>query len=393
MTYIIHETIDALNSAFKEFKSTNDDRLAALEKKGAVDPILEEKVNRLNQFLDQTSDRLGRLEVVSRRPALGETKTSERDSAFSGYVCKGIETELERKSLSSTDDASGGYLIPREMEDEIQAVAQNLSPLRALSRVTRISSDALEMLIEKGEASVGWVAETGEREETDTPELVKLKIPVHQLYAKPRASQKLLDDSKINVESWLAEKIADKMISFENAAFVNGSGEGQPMGFLSYGNVVGKAEWGKFEAIPTHVDGGIRDGDVLFDALYALKAKYLPGACWIMSRSALAAIRKLKDKQGGYLWQPGLIVGTPGVLLGHPVYVADDMPPLVSDEVSISAAFGNFQAGYQIVDRAGIHVLRDPYCSKPYVEFYTTKRVGGDVINFDAIKLISFNKD
>lgn len=392
-TTIVREAVDALNHAFEEFKSANDDRLKAIEKKGSVDPLLEQKVNRLNQALDQASDRLGRIEVATGRPALAYEKSTFNRSAFSEYVCKGIETELEKKALSSVEEASGGYLIPREMEDQIQNLAKSHSPMRTISQVTSISSDALELLIEKGEASAGWVAETADRPETDTPELMKVKISVHQMYAKPRASQKLLDDSQVNIESWLAEKIADKMISLENAAFINGDGKGQPKGFLSYPSTeVGKGEWGKFEAVKSTIDGGIDEPDVLMDMYYTLKAKYLPGAVWLMPRSTLAVLRKIKGKNGVYMWQPALIAGTPDTLMGHPLYIADDLPALKLGKASVSLAFGDFRAAYQIVDRSNIHILRDPYSAKPYVEFYSTKRVGGDVVNFEAIKLVSFSK-
>jgi HK97 family phage major capsid protein len=266
--------------------------------------------------------------------------------------------------------------------------------MRSVSRVTAISTDALELLQEKGSADVGWVAETAERPETGTPELQKVRIPVHQIYAKPRASQKLLDDASVDIETWLAQKIAEKMTLTENAAFINGDGNGKPKGFLAYDTVeVGKGEWGKFEAVVSKENDALTDGDVLLEAFHALKAPYLRDASWLMARSALAAIRKLKGGDGHYLWQPRMSEGTPSTLLGYPVVVTDDMPALQAGRPSVAVAFGNFREAYQIVDRAGLHVLRDPFSAKPYVEFYATKRVGGDVINFDALKFINFAKD
>jgi HK97 family phage major capsid protein len=222
--------------------------------------------------------------------------------------------------------------------------------------------------------------------------LAKIRIPVHEIYAKSRATQKLLDDAKIDVESWLASKVATAMLVKENHAFINGDGNGKPRGLLSYPTVAGDdVEWGKLEHVLSGEDGAFIDGDVLIDVSSRLKPGYLDGAVWLMSRTAQMAVRKLKDKvTGSYLWQPALLSGAPNTLLGHPVVVADDMPAFAKG--SLSVAFGNFQHAYQIVDHSGMHVLRDPYSAKPYVEFYTTRRVGGDVVNFEAVKLIKFSE-
>jgi HK97 family phage major capsid protein len=389
-TQMIREAVDGLHQAFQEFKAANDERLTQLETKGVPDPLVGEKVNRLNEAVDQAQSRLNRLETAAKRPQFAqihEQDTGEK-TAFSSYVRKGMEGR-EQKSLSSLNDASGGYLIPPGMLDKIHATMVVTSPMRSISRVTSISTDALELLQEKGTADVGWVAETDERPETATPELQKIRIPVHQIYAKPRASQKLLDDATVDIESWLAQKIAEKMTLSENTAFITGDGNGKPRGFLTYDLVgVGKGEWGKFEKITSVSKDTLIDGDVLIEAFHTLKAQYLNGATWIMARSVLAAIRKLKGENHQYLWQPSMIEGTPATLLGTPVVIADDMPALEEKKPAVTVAFGNFREAYQIVDRAGLHVLRDPFSAKPYVEFYATKRVGGDVINFDAIKFI-----
>ena len=393
-TQVIRDAVDSLSNAFQEFKTANDERLDDLEKKGSVDSLTEEKVNRLNDFLEKAQNRLTRLETASGRPLLAagsEQDTAEKGTFFS-YLRKGTEG-FEQKSLSSLNDASGGYLIPHSMLNKIYSTMVITSPMRSISRVTDISMDALELLQEKGMAEVGWVAETAERPETSTPELRKIRIAVHQIYAKPRASQKLLDDATVDIETWLAQKIAEKMTLSENAAFINGDGNGKPKGFLTYESVeVGKGEWGKFEAILTKSSDALTDGDVLVETFHTLKAQYLNGAKWLMSRSAMAAIRKLKGENKQYLWQPSMIEGTPPTLLGSPVLIADDMPALDVKKAGTAIAFGNFREAYQIVDRAGLHVLRDPFSAKPYVEFYATKRVGGDVINFDALKLIHFSK-
>jgi HK97 family phage major capsid protein len=394
-TQIIREAVDRISQAFHEFKAANDERLNCLETRGVCDPLMTEKVNRLNEDVEKAQNRLNRLETATQRPfcaSMPEQDPAEK-SAFFAYVRKGTEG-FEQKSLTSLSDASGGYLIPQSMLDKIHASMVVASPMRALARVTGISTDALELLLERGGAEVGWVAETEDRPETGTPELQKVRIPVHQIYAKPRASQKLLDDSSVDIETWLAQKIAEKMMLTENAAFIHGDGKGKPKGILNYEMVpVGHGEWGKIEAVPSNENGAFENGDVLMTIFHTLKAQYLPGAAWLMARSVMAEIRKLKDTTGQYIWQPSLIAGTPNTLLGCPVVIADDMPALDGQKPTPSLAFGNFREAYQIVDRAGLHILRDPFSAKPYVEFYATKRVGGDMINFDAIKLIHFVKE
>lgn len=394
--HMVREAVDALHRAFEEFKAANDARLVDLETKGRADALLEEKVKGLNDQIEWAEKRVRLLETAAQRPFLTSTVSVPlgqepfEKTAFFHYVRKGTEG-LEQKALTSLSDASGGYLIPQSMVDKIHSTMIVTSPMRSLARVTSISTDALELLQEKGAADVGWVAETAERPETNTPELQRIRIPVHQIYAKPRASQKLLDDASVDIETWLAQKIAEKMTLTENAAFIMGDGKGKPQGFLVYDKAeVGKGEWGKLEAVSTQATKGLTESNILLEAYHALKAQYLRGAAWLMARSALAAIRKLKDGNGQYLWQPGMTEGVPATLFGCPVIIADDMPALEPKEPSTPIAFGNFREGYQIVDRAGLHLLRDPYSAKPYVEFYATKRVGGNVINFEAIKLIHF---
>lgn len=389
MTTIVYEAVDNLNSAFVEFKTKQDERLENMEKNQS------HKVSELSDVIVKTAHRLERLETAFKRPnaeMAAKLQTSASDQNFKNYVRKGIEQGLmEQKSLSSAQDNSGGFLIPQAVTEMINAKLMDHSMMRRLSRVTSISTDTLELLLEKGDASVGWVAETADRAETDTPELAKVRIPVHQIYAKPRVSQKLLDDAFVDVEGWLSSKISENMAAVENAAFIHGDGQGKPRGILTYETCdFGHAEWGKIETVKTGEDGKITDPNCLLDAMQALKTKYLEGACWLMSRSAAAAIRKLKDQTGAYLWQPGLTADAPNTLFGYPIVLSDDMPAVEVGKQTSSIIFGNFKEAYQIVDRANLNILRDPFSAKPYVEFYATKRVGGEVINFDALKIVAF---
>jgi HK97 family phage major capsid protein len=208
------------------------------------------------------------------------------------------------------------------------------------------------------------------------------------MYANPAATQKVLDDSFVNLESWLADKVADKFARIENAAFVNGDGVGKPRGFLTYG--AGTTLPGTIEQIPTGINSGFATdgtgGDPLITLIYSLKQAYRSGARFFMPRAVVSLVRKIKDSDGMYIWQPGIAAGQPSTLLGFPVVEFEDME--APGVTSLSAAFGNMGEAYQIVDRQGIRVLRDPYTNKPYVHFYTVKRTGGDVVNFEAIKIL-----
>ncbi|OJW50637.1 MAG: hypothetical protein BGO67_05685 [Alphaproteobacteria bacterium 41-28] len=398
--YDIQTTLDDLGRTFEDFKKVNEERLTSLEKKGHVDPIVQEKMERLENQMDQAEKRLKQMEAHACRPQL-ELDTQPvcgHTHAFMDYIRKGLDSPLqayEQKSLATTPDRDGGYLVPSVVHDRLYATLQTVSVMRGLCNVREISSSALEMLIDKDAADVGWVAEKDERRETKTPELAKIRIPVHEMYARPRATQKLLDDANFNVEEWLSQKIAQKMATMENTAFILGDGDNKPKGLLAY-ETVGKAEWewGKLEEIKTGVDGSFAEEkavDSLLSLFLALKPSYLPGATWLMSRMTQGTLRMLKDPGNHqYLWQPPLAgVPTP-TLLGYPVIVCDDVPNIVPETASKSIVFGNFKEGYQIVDRTGIRVLRDPYSEKPYVEFYTTRRVGGDVLNFEALKVLNF---
>lgn len=413
-----------LNTAFEEFKKVNDDRLKEIEEKGSVDPILEEKLSKIGDVMDGAQERMDKLELAQkrakrvvtdadgnevdldkkaldwarvasgdRRIEFGDAEMKKYAGAFEQMLRKGEEkmggTE-EIKALSVGSDPDGGYVVHPDMTGRIVSQVYETSNMRAYASIQTISTDALEGLFDLDEAAAGWVGETASRTETDTPELGKWRIPVHELYAKPKATQKVLEDAAINIEQWLADKVADKFMRVENDAFTNGDGVGKPRGFLTYAD--GTTLPGTIEQFDTGVNGGFaaapNGGDVLIDALYGLKAQYRANATWFMNRATTKLTRKLKDSDGAYLWSPGIAAGQPSTLLGYPVAAFEDMPDPATGSLSI--AVGDMRATYQIVDRIGISVLRDPYSAKPYVEFYTRKRTGGDVVNFEALKLVNF---
>jgi HK97 family phage major capsid protein len=304
----------------------------------------------------------------------------------------------ETKGLTS-DAADGGVVMPASISEQLKSKVDELAPLRQLANSTTISSDSLDVVIERNAPDVGWVTEQGDRTETDPSQLEKRRIAVHESYAKIRLSQRLIDDACIPIEDWLMGRIAAQMAAIEHKAFIQGDGVHQPKGFLRYAGS-GQSEWGRLQTFTTLQNGGFLDDatalEVLFKTLDSVKSEYLHKACWVMSRSAQSKLRQIKDPASGHvLWHTGtgLAGEVANTLLGYPVFVSDDMPTLDPSAPSLSVAFGNFERGYQIVDRQELSILRDPYTAKPYVEFYATRRVGGDVVDFDAIKLIHFSEE
>ena len=379
--------VDSLAAAFEAFKAANDAALKEKADLGAVDALTEAKLARIEGEIERLGDGLDRARASLLRPPAGGHRhepPSEHRAAFGAYLRKGDESRiatLETKALSVGTDPEGGYLVPPEVSQRIVATVFETSPVRAIAAVEAIGSDSLELLVDKDEPGAGWVAEAETRTETTSPDLARISIPVHEIYAEPRATQKLIDDANIDVEAWLTAKVAERFARIENTAFVTGTGVGQPRGFLTY--PAGTA-WGQVEQVASGANGAIT-ADGLIDLQHTLKEVHAANAVWLANRLAVRDIRKLKDVDGQYLWQPGLRIDGSETLLGRPIHTASDLP--VPAAASLSVAFGDFRAGYQIVDRIGIRVLRDPFTAKPYVKFYTTKRVGGDVVNFEAIKL------
>lgn len=376
MTEAVSETLTTLTTSFSDFKERQDDRL-----------------KQLDELLQKSTQRIEKMELSLQRPVLfdGNDYKKTTSSEFAGFVRKGVENNLNLKSLTSQTEASGGYLIPAPIVKLINQNISSLSIIRQLSTNTTINSDSLDILLEKKETEAGWVSEVADRDETEAPELAKIHIPVHQIYAKPKVSQKLLDDSAINIEQWISEKIADKFSKIENIGFLHGDGNNKPRGILAAESCkLDMEEWGKVSTLITGVENDFANPDQLLDVVYSLKAKYQPGAVWVMPRSVAVKLAKIKDNQGQYLWQQSLSANHPNTLLGYPVYLCDDM---VQEKKPIRILFGNIKDAYQVVDRANMTMLRDPFTAKPYVEFYATKRVGADIIRYDAIKYIQLTKE
>jgi HK97 family phage major capsid protein len=382
---------DDLMRAFEAFKEANDERLGDIEKRMSADVVTADKVERIGRALDE-------LMLKMKRPPLGgETRNepSEHRKAFEGYVRKG-ETQglfaIEAKSMSITSNPDGGYLVPSETENEIGRLLALASPIRAIADVRQISGAVYKKPFAITGAASGWVGETAARPETASPTLAELTFPAMELYAMPAATQPLLDDAVVNLDQWIAQEVQTVFAEQEGQAFVTGNGTNRPRGFTDYPKVADASwTWGNMGYIATGVAGGFaasNPSDKLVDLIYALKAGYRKNAHWVMNRKTQGAIRKFKDAQGLYIWQPPASADGKASLMGFPVAESEYMPDIATDAYAL--ALGNFKAGYLVVDRVGVRMLRDPYSSKPYVLFYTTKRVGGGVQNFEAIKLMKF---
>lgn len=385
---------------FEAFKETNDRRLEEIERRGAADAVTSDKLARIDRALDQTKVTLDQLQLKAQRPPLGgaparSSASLQHKAAFEGYVRGGEAArlrDLEAKALSVGSDPDGGYLVPDETERAVNTALKAISPIRAIAAVQQVSGSVYKRPFATSGTSTGWVGESASRPQTNTPVLAELSYPTMELYAMPAATQSLLDDSVVNIDEWLAEEVRIAFAEQEGTAFVSGDGVNKPKGFLAYPTVANSSwTWGNIGFIASGAAGAFPatdPGDKLIDLVYSVKSPYRANAHFVMNRSTQSVIRKMKDGDGTYLWQPAAAAGEPSTLLGYPVAESEDMPDIAANSLSIG--FGDWKRGYLVVDRVGIRVLRDPYSSKPYVLFYTTKRVGGGVHDFDAIKLMKF---
>lgn len=390
------QIVASMMEALTAYRDANDERLDALEKRGSTDPLLADKLARIDAALDTNTDKLNRLSAKAQRPHLETASAlpmrSDHALAFDSYVRSGT-TNLQLKAMESGTDADGGYLVPQDAESTIGDHLTALSPMRALATVRQVSSTVFRKPVTTEGFDAGWVAENAARPETGSVVLSELTFPTMELYAMPAATATLLDDAAIDMDVWLAGEVDAAFAEQESSAFVTGNGTSQPQGFLS-ATTVDEASWawGKIGTIATGVSGDFPASDpseVLIDLVYALKSTYRQNGTFIMNRSTQAALRKMRDADGNYIWTPPAAAGAKAALLGFPVVEMEHMPSIAADADAI--AFGDFRRGYLIVDRIGVRLLRDPYTAKPYVLFYVTKRVGGGIQDFDAIKLLSFS--
>ena len=351
----------------------------------------EADVAALRSDVDEVKARVDKIGRVAARPAIGTTDESapEVKGFVDGYLRRGSTAEF--KSITGTVPADGGYAVPRQIDALIARALVEISPIRAIAQVVQTGSAGYRKLVTTGGTASGWVSETAARPETDTPEFAEIAPPTGELYANPAASQAMLDDAGFDLENWLASEIAMEFARAEGAAFIGGSGVDQPEGFLNAPATMAEDAARPFGTLQYLASGDASGFDAnpdakLIDLVHTLKAGHRQGASFVMNSATLAEVRKLKSADGAFLWQPGLVEGQPDRLLGYPVVEAEDMPDIAAGTYPI--AFGNFRHGYLIAERSATQVLRDPFTNKPFVHFYATKRVGGQVLDSNAIKLL-----
>ena len=340
------------------------------------------------------------LQAMSRRvigaPMLAASFEKKGESVFGGsYLRKGIEAGLETKRLSMGVAAEGGLAVPMEIDQRIETTLKQVSPIRQIADVVKVGSSSYRKLVAVGGVASGWVAETAGRPETATPVFAEVAPPTGEIYANPAATQAMLDDAMFDVEAWLAREIAPEFARAESVAFVSGTGVAQPKGFLTYPvATAGDATrpFGTLQYVASGAAGAFaasNPADRLIDLVHALRTPYRQGAVWVMNSNTIAAVRKFKDTTGDFIWRAGMQDGEHSTLLGYPVVEVDAMPDIGANSLSIG--FGQFGSAYVVAERGETAVLRDPYSNKPFVHFYATRRVGGALVNSEALKLMRFS--
>lgn len=378
-----------LNKAWEAFKAANDEQVKAL-KKGQEDVVKTEEVDRINSALgamqkvvDDQSAQIAALKMGGAGTAAGPVD-AEYSDAFRAHFRKGDVSA----ALNKGADAEGGYLAPVEWDRTITEKLVEVSPMRQIASVQTISGAGFRKLFQAQGFGSGWVGETAARPQTSTPQFGHLDYTPGEIYANPAATQQMLDDAAINLEQWIANEVEAEFSYQEGLAFVAGDGVNKPRGFLTYAEGASGAAVHPWGAIPTTTvaSATVITSDELIDLVYSLPGQSSQNARFVANRNTLASIRKLKDGQGNYLWQPSFTEGQPQNVLAYPVTEMAAMPDIATGALPV--AFGDFKRGYLIVDRTGVRVLRDPFTNKPYVHFYTTKRVGGGLLNPEVLRVL-----
>ncbi len=359
--------------------------------------VFQAEVKQSLQHQEERLTMLNQKTMSYGRPAL--SAAAEHDAphqkAFDAYLRSGDDDGLrglvlEGKALNSAVAADGGYLVDPQTADTIRSLLVSTSSLRAVANVVQVEASSFDVLVDRTEVGSGWATETAAQAETATPAIERISIKLHELSAMPKASQRLLDDSAFDVEGWLAGKIATRFIRAEAAAFVSGDGVDKPRGILLPSKVANAAwTWGSLGYVPTGAAADFAStnaADCIVNLVYALGADYRANGTFVMNSKTAGAVRKMKDADGRFMWSDGLQAGEPPRLMGYAVLICEDMPDVAANTYPI--AFGDFASGYTIAERPDLRILRDPFSAKPHVLFYANKRVGGDITDFAAIKLL-----
>lgn len=388
---------EALSPALQSALTPSAEVKTALEGFLSAFKGFQAEVKQELQHQEERLTMLDRKQMSFGRPALATSAEVEvpHKKAFAAYLRSGDDDGLrglvlDGKAMSTAVAADGGYLVDPQTADTIRSMLTSTSSLRALANVVQVEATSFDVLIDRSEVGSGWAMETGATAETSTPTIERISIKLHELSAMPKASQRLLDDSAFDVEGWLAGKIATRFIRAEAAAFINGDGVDKPKGILLPAKVANAAwAWGSLGYIPTGAAADFATSnasDCIVNLVYALGADYRANGAFLMNSKTAGAVRKMKDADGRFMWGDSLQAGEPARLMGYPVLICEDMPDVGANTYPI--AFGDFAAGYTVAERPDLRILRDPFSAKPNVLFYANKRVGGDITDYAAIKLL-----
>ncbi|KFG68697.1 capsid protein [Microvirga sp. BSC39] len=377
--------IGQLQAAFEEFKKSHEEKLNS-----KADVVLDEKVQRIDAAVTNFQTAIDEMNAKIAAANLGDgvigdlPADPEYVKAFKAHMRKGDV----QAAMTKGADVDGGYLAPVEWDRTITGKLKQISPIRANARVISITAAGFKKLFTDRAVGSGWVGETAARPATSTPQIGQLDFPLGEIYANPAISQQLLDDAAIDLEQWLADEVETEFARQEGIAFLSGDGTNKPHGILTYvtgGTAAARHPWGAIQVVNSGAAATVT-ADGMIDLIYSLPNEFRANAKLYTGRGAQAAFRKLKDSSGAYLWQPSLAAGQPATLAGEAIVEIPDMPAVGAGNVA--ALYGDMAATYLVVDRVGIRVLRDPFTNKPFVHFYTTKRVGGGVYNPEPMRAL-----
>lgn len=375
----VKNKVNELGSAWEDFKETNDERLDILEKKNSTDPLTDNKLHKLNKEVESLSQELKDIKTAIQRPNYGDEEVNKKKQDSLDFI-NFLRTGISKKAFDTSSGAAGFDLVKAGVYKTIISRLFNLDPMRRLSSVIQISDDSLRVNTQDGDMETSWMANNVVADTTTATFKVQ-EIHTYTLYTQPKAEQRLLDDSVPDLESWITERVVDAFSRAQGNAFINGIAIGTPKGILKYST-------NEITQIHSGVSADIT-ADSLFEMFYSMEEAYKPNATFLMHNLTVRKIRLLKDTTGRYLWEPSLAKGEPETLLGSPIERSNYVPTPVAD--SLSVIYADFKQAYYIADRIGINMIRDAVTNKPFVKFYTTIRVGGSAVNFDAAKILKLS--
>jgi HK97 family phage major capsid protein len=382
------------------------DILAAIE---GVKTSVGERFEKLEREQKEFDEILKEIALKSGRPPLGTQSGPDQgevkalNAAVRALVMgdqqKANTLFFEAKAMNAGTGPDGGYVVHPVLSSGMTKVMAEVSPFYRNARViTMTQGDSFVEPIDRDSAEAVWVGEQTDRDDTDTPQLGEFTVPLAEIYAMPKITQKLIDVASINMLQWLSGKVGDAFGVTEGAAFHSGNGVARPHGILEYSTSSApdsSRAWGTIQYVATGASGAfptssttVNPADVLVDVVSAMRAQYRLGAKWYMNRATAGVVRKLKDADGRHVWVDSLVQGEPSILLGYPVEIDEDMPNIGANTMSI--AFANLAKAYTIIEMPGAKFLTDPYTAKPHVRLYAYRRVGGGMNNSEAIKFLKF---